>query len=211
MISLPGYFQDPFVGKTQNDLYDMGSKLMSGNIPSYFKPIGEIGGPELENVISMATRDTSKALTEHAARVGNRGGINRLAPAIADTSTNLRYQDLLRALQGRAGFLNTGSEMLGGVRSAAITEGANRNSFDMEKAKLTEESSRYEQQRADAKKAARNAMYTQILSAGIGGASNLYGMGILSKALSAGGTAAAGAGTASVTKDMFAPNFFDKY
>lgn len=168
MISLPGYFEDPYIAKTQSDLYGVGSSLIAGKPNSYFAPIGEVGSPELEGVIGMGTRDITEAAAEDAARRGSRGGGSQVARAVGDYSKQMRYADFVRAMQGRQSFLNTGSEILGGVRSAGISEGANRNSFNLDSTRMQIQQDQFEQKQAAEKKAARNAMYGKILSSAIG-------------------------------------------
>ena len=109
MLSLPGYFQDPLVGKTQDQLYGFGSDLLAGRPGSYFGGIGESGGPELEALIAMNSRDINKSVLEQAAKTGGRGGGFAAGNAIADMTTKLRYSDFMRAMEGRKFFLNTGN------------------------------------------------------------------------------------------------------
>ena len=217
MISIPGYFNDPYVAKTQKDLYGFGTDLLAGNPNSYFKPIGEFGGQELEDVIGMGTRDITQSAAEDAARRGSRGGGSAVARAVADYTKGLRYADFQRALEGRKFFMNTGLETIGGVRNAGITSEANRNAFNLDSTRLEIQQDQFEQEQAAKKKAARDAMYAKILSSSIGiglapftgGASlGLAGMNFSNPFSAAGSTQGAGAGTASVRPDMFAEGFF---
>lgn len=210
MISLPGFWKDPYYNKTQDELYGFGSNLLKGEMPEYYRPIGESGGPELENLISMGSRDTSKAIMEHAAKVGNRGGVTRLAPAIADVSTKLRYQDMERALKGRAGFLNLGTEMLGGVRGAGLYNQGQRNEYNLNKANFDMKQEMYQ----DEQDAGDDGFWSDILSSGIGAAATIFG-GPLGGMLSAGVSSAlkpksSGGGTATVRPDMFSSNYLTK-
>ena len=171
MRALPAYFNDPLFGKTQADQYELGSNLLKGNIPEYFRPIGEVGGSELESVIAMGSRDIQKASLEHAAAVGNRGGVSRLGPAVADMTSKLRYADFVRAMSGRESFLNTGTGIIGGVRNAAFGNQSATNDFNLNTTKLGMEQDDQEAKR----KAAKQAMYTQILSSAIGAAGTIGG------------------------------------
>lgn len=168
MISLPGYYNDPYVAKTQDDLYGYGSNLLAGNPNSYYKPIGEIGGSEFEDVLKMSSRDITQAAAEDAARRGVRGGGSTVARAVADMSKTMRFADFNRALEGRKFFLNTGNEMVGGVRSAAITEENNKNDFNLNSTRLQMQQDQFQQQQDAAKKAAKAAMYAKILSTAVG-------------------------------------------
>lgn len=187
MISLPGYFRDPLVDKSQNDLFNLGTDLLHGDIPSYYRPIGEVGGSELENLIALTGKNVNEKLLSNAARVGNRGPIKSAPTALGEVETKLRYEDLLRAMEGRKFFFNTGNDMISGVRGAGLNRESNINSYELNKTRLAMEQDQFERNLAEKKKAEKAALYRSILSSGIGVAGNLYGIGMLSKSLSAGG------------------------
>lgn len=135
---LPDFWEDPFVGKTQDELYNFGSNLLSGNPNDYYKPIGEIGGSMFEDVLARVVRDTTKSTEEDAIRRGvGRGGpvSTAISKSVADVSSSMRWSDVLRALEGRKYLLNKGDSMLSGVRSAAFTNQAQKNSYELDKAK----------------------------------------------------------------------------
>jgi len=128
----PEYYEDPYYEKTQKPLYESGLGLLQGKPDPYFAPIGEYGGQEFENVLGLLKRDVSKGIDEDLIRRGiGRGGIGTTAKskAIGDISTQMRYSDYERAMTGRGKFLETGANILSGVRGGAINEEQIRNRF----------------------------------------------------------------------------------
>src|SRR3990167_6150209 len=119
---LPSFFEDPRFQQTQGDLYDFGTDFLGGRIPEYFRSIGETGGPEFQDLIRLNTADIQRNALESAAKTGSRGGAvkSSIAKATADMTTRLRWADVLRAMEGRQGFLNTGIGAVEGVRNAGL-------------------------------------------------------------------------------------------
>lgn len=132
-IARPEYFEDPDYREMQNFLKDFGKNILTGDIPEYYAPIGEIGGTELENVLQRTEASTTKGIMESLAKTGRaRGGqvAASVAPALADTSATMRYNDYLRGLSGRQSLLGTGVGVTQGVRSAGERQGTLRNAFN---------------------------------------------------------------------------------
>lgn len=135
----PDWYEDPYYKKTQDQLLGYGTGLLEGKPNDYYKPIGEVGGSMFEDVVSKTTRDITGAIGEDAARRGmGRSGAtsNAIARAVGDKTTELRWSDFLRAMQGRAGFLGMGNDMVSGVRSAGLTYQGQKNSFNLNAAGL---------------------------------------------------------------------------
>jgi len=130
----PDWYEDPYYKKTQDQLLDYGTDLLEGKPNDYYKPIGEVGGSMFEDVVAKTTRDITGAVGEDAARRGmGRSGAtsNAIARAVGDKTTELRWSDFLRAMQGRSGFLQLGNEMVSGVRSAGLTYQGQKNQFNL--------------------------------------------------------------------------------
>lgn len=147
-IDLPDWFQDEYYPKTQEDLYGLGSGLLKGEVPEYYAPIGEMGGDLFEDVISMISRDTVNSVEESAVRrnAGRSGAVNSaIAKAVSDKTVPLRWNDYLRAIQGREGLLRTGIGLEEGVRGAGLVNQSQRNAFnwDIYNAKVNERNTRY--------------------------------------------------------------------
>jgi hypothetical protein len=133
-IKMPEYYEDPDYRETQDYLKKYGMDIMSGQIPDYYKPIGETGSKEFEDMLGLTTRDIQKSASEAMALQGRgRGGALPAvtASAIADASTKARYGDYTRSLEGKGFLFNQGRGITEGVRGAGQTEGARKNQFNL--------------------------------------------------------------------------------
>lgn len=171
--ALPSFYEDPRFQQTQGDLYKLGTDFIGGRIPEYYRSIGETGGPEFQDLIRQNTADISRAGYESAARTGSRGGAtaSSITKAVSDMTTKLRWADVLRALQGRAGFLNTGVNALTGVRNAGLSFGGQKNQFNLNRYGLEMDQARI-QAAEDAKD---DSMWSDILSGGLGALGTVAG------------------------------------
>ena len=133
-VKLPDYTEDKYYESSQAPLQKTGLSLLEGKPNDYFKPIGEYGGQEFENVLGLLKRDVSTGVNEDLVRRGvGRGGIGATAQAraVGDISTKMRYSDYERAMAGRGQFLDLGSKMLSDVRGGATNEEQIRNRFSI--------------------------------------------------------------------------------
>jgi len=131
-IEPPEYYEDPDYRLTQDYLGAYGMNLMRGEVPEYYKAIGETGSPEFENMLGMTKRDITQSTAEALARGGRaRGGQlgASTAKAISDASTTARYQDYERSLAGKQSLLGLGTSITEGARAAGQREGASVNKF----------------------------------------------------------------------------------
>jgi len=176
-IQIPPFSTDPYVGKTQDQLFPFFSQIMAGNIPDYYKGIGEYGGPELEGLVNMTNRDVTNAVTEDLARRNVTGGLGTdvIARATADKGTQLRWNDFLRAMSGRQWLGSWGTTGMENVRSGALTNQGQINQYNLGKAGLDLNVANME----NTQQAQENAMWSNILSSGVGTLGNLYGMNML--------------------------------
>lgn len=196
------YQTDPLYQSSQGTLSPFYTSMLKGDINSYYSPIGEIGGGQFENMLNMAVRDTTRGVNEGMASKGlARSGLSAaaLAPVIANTSGTLRYNDFLRALEGRKGFLNTATSGLEGVRSSALSnqQDINRIGYDVAKTNFSAEQEREAQEQA---------MWTSILSSGIGAVGNIAGMGMLGNIMKPMGSASAGVNAAAKSNQDYFTN-----
>ena len=202
-IALPDFFQDPLYQESQDVLFPLGKDILSGNIPDYYAPIGEYGGTELENLLALTNRDVTSAVNENMTRrnISRSGvGTSAIAKAVADSSTQLRWSDYSRALEGRESLLNTGLETVSGVRSSALDLTGQKNQFELSRSNLELQQAITNAQLEAEEKANKNDMWSDILSSGIGAISSLYGAsqisGAITKLGSAGKTYSYGSKTA---------------
>jgi len=138
-VKIPDYQEDKYYESSQAPLQKTGLSLLQGKPNDYFKPIGEYGGQEFENVLGLLKRDVSTGVNEDLVRRGvGRGGIGATAQAraVGDISTKTRYADYERAMAGRQNLLTTGADILGGVRGGALQREGIRNPFELGRTKL---------------------------------------------------------------------------
>lgn len=133
-LNYPDYFEDPDYRETQDYLKKLGIGILDGDIPDYYKGIGETGSKEFEDMLGLTTRDIQKGAAESMALQG-RGRGGQLAAvtsgSIADAATKLRYADYNRAMTGKEWLFGQGKGITEGVRGAGQQEGVNRNAFNV--------------------------------------------------------------------------------
>jgi len=132
-FNLPDWYQVPYYDSSQKNLDTFSGGLLKGDVPDYYKPIGQFGGPEFENFLQRSLADVRKSAIEGVARQGRaRGGAlpSSVANASADVTSQLRYSDFLRAMQGRENLMKTGLAGQESVRQGALTNQSQRNTFN---------------------------------------------------------------------------------
>ncbi len=170
-MEIPEYYEDPDYRETQDYLKEFGMDITKGDIPDYYKGIGESGGEEFENMLGLTNRDITQSTSEALAKSGRaRGGqlAASSAQAIGDSSVKARYEDYNRAMTGKQNLLTTGIGVTESARSAGQTEGSNVNAHNMGayNAAITERNYQaIEQEKADA---ATGSMIGTVVSTGLG-------------------------------------------
>lgn len=130
------YLEDPDFVETQAELKKLGMGLLEGDVPDYYKAIGETGSAEFENALALTNRDISKNAAEASAATGRSRGGNLpavTAKSIADNAIEARYSDYNRSLVGKEALLNKGIGITEGVRGAAFGEQTARNQIEAQK------------------------------------------------------------------------------
>ncbi len=133
MPPTPEHYEDADYRETQDYLKGYGMDIMGGNIPEYYKPIGETGSRQFEGMLDMTKRDITQSTSEAMAKGGRaRGGqlAASTAGAVGDASTKLRYDDYNRAMSGKLALLGIGTNVVGGVRDAGQRYGEGVNKFN---------------------------------------------------------------------------------
>lgn len=170
LIQIPSFYEDSYYKPTQDKLLKVGEDFLMGKSPNaFYDEIASTGGPEFENALSLIQRDTTKAADEASIRRGvGRSGIatDQVTKAVSDVTQKLRYQDFLRALEGKQFFMNTGIDALGGVRSAGLTYQGQKNSYELSKAGLMLQEAQLRDQINKGNKS-DDALWGDLLSAGI--------------------------------------------
>lgn len=187
-IDLPNWWEDPYVGKTQESLFPFYSDIMAGRPNEYYAPIGRWGGQELEDIIGLTRRDITGAVTEDLARRNISGGVGGdiIARTMADVTPKLRWQDYSRALTGRLNLLNIGRTGMENVRSAALSNQGQRNQFNLGRSELELrnlglglEADKFNILQDTAQNQAEAALWGDILGSGVSAATNIYGYNML--------------------------------
>jgi hypothetical protein len=130
------YLEDPDFTDTQAKLKELGLGLLDGDIPDYYKAIGETGSEEFEKALALTNRDISQSAAEASAAAGRSRGGNLpavTAQAIADSAIKARYDDYNRSLVGKESLLNKGISVTEGVRAAAFGEQTAKNQIEAQK------------------------------------------------------------------------------
>lgn len=140
--SVPEYYTSPEYVETQNVLKGVAYNTLAGEFPEYYKPIGEYGGEDFENILgsirSDVTTDVSRSVQEDLTRRGvSRGGLGTaatsmaVAEAMGDIESNLRYSDYERALDARGDLFGIGVSTLADVRTSALSEQNAYNQYQL--------------------------------------------------------------------------------
>ncbi len=170
-IERPKFYEDPTFKASQEKLKGFGFGLLEGDVPDYYKSIGETGGAEFEGMLGLTKRDIQQSTAESLAKGGRaRGGqlAASTARAVSDASLKARYADYNRALAGKSSLLQTGVGVTEGVRGAASGEQQQRNLFSgQDYARQVAERS-YQYQRKVEEDAALGKMIGTIASVGLG-------------------------------------------
>lgn len=133
-VAMPEYYEDPDYREMQDILKALGPDILKGNIPEYYKPIGEFGGEEFEKYLGLAKGDVQQSVLESAAAAGRTGGVvqSAIAEETGALTTKSRYADWLRSLEGKQFLLNTGIGITESARGAGQAEEELRNRFNLD-------------------------------------------------------------------------------
>ena len=175
---MPSFFEDKFVGKTKEALFETGGEFLRGEPSEFFKPIGEIGGQQLTDLIAMIGKDITSSVQGDVIQRGvGRGpaATELISGKMGDISTQLRWQDLLRGLEGRKFLLGEGRGMVTDVGQMGLEGQRQKNTFSMQIANLV----RQDRSRKDEKKAQEAMFWSNLVSGGIGGIGNIMSMNML--------------------------------
>lgn len=178
---MPEFYEDPMFKGSQEKLFPFYSGILEGDVPDYYKPIGESGGKEFEDILGLTQRDVTRGVTEDFARRkvrGARGG-DIIGRIMGDITKKMRWEDYSRAIKGRESLLGVGTKGLEGVRGAGLQIGGQKNQFNVWQAEMEAQ-----------KKAEENKMWANIIESVIGG-----GVTTLLSAYGGGGTPASNINT----------------
>src|SRR3990167_3448837 len=175
--ALQSFYEDPYFMKNQGRLDTLGTDFLAGNIPDYYKEIGQPGGPLFEDMLRLNTEDITRAGYESAARMGTRGGATQsnILKNVRSMAVPLRWADFTRSLQGRQGFLDTGVNTMTGVRNAGLQFGANKNEFNLGTARMAQDQVRMQEEARLQAKASKDKMWSDLISGSMAGLGFMMG------------------------------------
>jgi hypothetical protein len=166
--------------QSQSYLYPYYTSLLEGT-NSYASPIGNWGGQELEDIIGLSSKNMTNAVNSSLASSGMaRSGLaaEAIGSKIGDLSTQYRWEDYNRALEGRMNLINTGSQGLSNLSSRALNNQNQQNNFNVGNYEFQANQEAQEE-------ANEQAMWSIILSSAIGAGTSMYGMNYLGNAMKA--------------------------
>jgi hypothetical protein len=182
-INVPDFKPDPYVGKTQDFLFPYSQNLLEGKPNDYYAPIGQIGGKEFDDYLQQNINDIVSGVTNASA--GRNLSAGRMAESVgkqvASITPGLRYQDLLKGIEGRKFLMGTGLNTMEGVRTGALNLTGMENNYNLDATKMRMSQSAYmdtfkEQQKNNFMNSIKGAI-PLVLAPFTGGASlGMYGI-----------------------------------
>lgn len=174
---LPSFFEDEFFSQGQKQLQKVGTDFLSGNVPEFFREIGESGGPQFEDLLRLNEEQITRSGFESAARLGTRGGATQsnIMKNIRASNIPLRFADFTRALRGKETILNTGLKAATGVRDAGLEFGGQKNRFNLGVSQIEQQNARFDIQQEQDKQDAKDQLWSQIISGALGAAGTIGG------------------------------------
>jgi len=137
-FQLPEFADDPLVAETQEFLNEIGQNFLKGDFGE-FSSLAETGSPEFEALLQRTMTDIRRGTEESFAKQGRSrgGGVTAAsAEAVGDATAQLRFDDFMRAQQGKAGLLATGGNLVQGVRTSAQNNQLQKNNFALGRSEL---------------------------------------------------------------------------
>jgi hypothetical protein len=134
-IPLPKFVTDPLYTSSQDQLDKLGTGLLKGDVPDYYKSIGDFNSPQFQAMLNSVKGQIMQGSQEASAIQGTgRSGVATTASnnALNSVIPQLSYQDYVRAMNGRGALLDTGINVEGGVRASAQQQGLNESLFNQD-------------------------------------------------------------------------------
>lgn len=174
---LPDFFDDPMFQSTQKSLLGYGTGIMEGNLPDFYKTLGQSNSPEFQSMLRRSNAKIAGATLEAGARTGTRGGAiaSATAKAVGENTGNLQWADYMNMINQKSSLLTTGLNTVGGVRSGAFDFMGLKNNFNLSRAQLDESQRKMQSKLAEDAKARKSAAWSQIISSGLSAAGTIGG------------------------------------
>lgn len=178
-LGLGPYQQDQNYLIAQNYLQDYGINLLEGRPNDYYSPIGEIGGSQFENYLQAMKGDVMTSALESSAAAGRAGGraVDVAAQTTGKLSSEARYADYLRALEGRKFLMGQGRGITEGVRNTGQKEGQLTNAYNLDRAGLDLNMFKYMNEQDQEQSLLSGANMGSLVNMGIQGVQGYMGGG----------------------------------
>lgn len=137
-FKLPEFQTEADYTELQKYLKNYGMGLMEGNVPDYYKALGETNSPEFNAALNLMKGDVASSVESSAAATGRRGGVvsSVTAQKTGELTTKMRYADYLRSLQGKQYLMGAGIGLSESARSAAQAQQGQKNTFALNRSRL---------------------------------------------------------------------------
>lgn len=129
----PTFQADPLVGQTDTSLFNFGSDVLKGILPSSYQDLLQNNSPEFQSVLQNTNRDIASAGMNTAALQGNaRSGAAQagITSAVANNTANMRYNDLLNTQLNQKALLGVGLDSEQAAGNIALGNQGQINSFN---------------------------------------------------------------------------------
>lgn len=129
----PTFQSDPLVGQTDSSLFNFGSNVLQGILPSSYQDLLQTNSPQFQTMLKNSNAQIQGSGLETAAMQGNaRSGAAQqgITQAVASNTANLSYSDLLNTQLNQKALLGTGVDSLNSAGSMALTNQGQINSFN---------------------------------------------------------------------------------
>lgn len=130
----PEWWSDPYVGKSEEGLFNFGSDVLKGILPASYQNLLQFDSPQFESVLHNSNRDISAAGLNTAALQGNArsGAANAgITKAVADNTSNMRYSDYLNTVTNQKALLGMGLDAENAAGQIGLTNQGQRNNFNL--------------------------------------------------------------------------------
>lgn len=131
--SAPDFFSDPLVGQSDTSLFNFGSDLLKGILPSSYQDLIQTNSPQFQRMMSNSNAAIQGAGESEAAVQGNArsGAANEsITKAIASNTANLSYSDLLNTQLNQKALLGTGLDSINYAGTMALSNQGQQNQFN---------------------------------------------------------------------------------
>lgn len=128
----PPFQNDPLVGQTDTGLFNFGSDVLKGILPSSYQDLIESNSPQFQTMLKNSNAQIQGSGLETEAMNGNaRSGAAGagITQAIASNTANLSYQDLLNTQLNQKSLIGAGLDSLSASGNLALGNQGQENSY----------------------------------------------------------------------------------